>query len=91
MLSSHDTGLDQIALHQKALVTEVRDERPGDPVSQRLRDIGFVCGEEVVLVTRGIFGGQPLLAQIGFTRFALRRSEAKRITVTLVDNSQDGV
>jgi ferrous iron transport protein A len=32
-------------------------------------------------VAKGPVGGEPLLVQVGFTRFALRISEAKRVVV----------
>jgi ferrous iron transport protein A len=64
-----------------AVVERVDDAHANDPIAQRLRDLGFVPGEPVRLVARGPFGGDPLLVQIGSTRFALRRSEALRITV----------
>jgi ferrous iron transport protein A len=35
----------------------------------------------VRIVARGPVGADPLLIQIGFTRFALRRSEAARVLV----------
>ena len=38
-------------------------------------------GEPVRVVAVGPMGGDPLLVQIGFTRFALRRAEAARISV----------
>ncbi|MDI9408485.1 MAG: FeoA family protein [Candidatus Pacebacteria bacterium] len=75
------TTLDSIVLNQPALVVAVNDNDIDDMVSKRLRDIGFVEGEPVTLIARGLFGGGPLLAQIGYTRFALRRAEAKRIIV----------
>jgi ferrous iron transport protein A len=46
-----------------------------------LRDLGFVRGEAVRMVTHGPLGAEPLLVQIGFTRFALRRAEAARVRV----------
>ncbi len=52
-----------------------------DMIAHRLKELGFVPGEQVRLITTAPFGGDPLLVQIGFTRFALRRSEAKRILV----------
>ncbi|MEI7950460.1 MAG: FeoA family protein [Gammaproteobacteria bacterium] len=64
-----------------AKVVEVLDSVSADHISRRLRELGFVKGEPVKVVGRGVFGGDPLLVQIGFTRFALRRSEAARITV----------
>lgn len=62
-----------------ATVAAVQDAGPGDLVARRLRDIGFVDGETVRLVTRGPLGGEPLLVQVGFTRFAMRRQEAARV------------
>ena len=62
-----------------ALVHEVEDVGPRDVIARRLRDLGFVRGEAVRVVTRGPVGAEPLLVQIGFTRFALRRAEAARV------------
>jgi len=64
------------------MVQDVEDAHPADPIAQRLRELGFVCGEPVRIVARGPLGGDPLLVQIGSTRFALRRSEAARVTVS---------
>ena len=66
-----------------AVVERVEDAHPNDPIAQRLRDLGFVAGETVRLVARGPIGKDPLLIQIGSTRFALRRSEAERVSVTV--------
>ena len=35
------------------------------------------------IVAAGPVGAEPLLVQIGFTRFALRRSEAARVEVSV--------
>ena len=64
-----------------AVVDRVDDAHANDPIAQRLRDLGFVEGEPVRLVARGPLGADPLLIQIGSTRFALRRSEAARVMV----------
>jgi len=64
-----------------AVVDRVDDAHVSDPIAQRLRDLGFVDGEPVRVVAVGPMGGDPLLIQIGFTRFALRRAEAARVTV----------
>lgn len=69
-----------------AVVQSVSDAHPADPIAQRLRDLGFVAGEPVRLVARGPLGGDPILIQIGSTRFALRKSEASRVDV-LVDGA----
>jgi ferrous iron transport protein A len=64
-----------------AVVERVEDAHANDPIAQRLRDLGFVEGERVRLVARGPVGADPVLVQIGYTRFALRRTEAARVTV----------
>lgn len=66
-----------------AVVEHVEDVHANDLIAQRLRDLGFVEGEQVRLVARGPIGADPLLIQIGSTRFALRRSEAARVSVVL--------
>ncbi len=63
------------------VVTAVEDAHAADPIARRLRELGFVSGEPVRVVARGPIGGDPLLVQIGFTRFALRKSEAARVRV----------
>lgn len=52
-----------------------------DSIAHRLKELGFVPGEHVRLITVAPFSGDPILVQIGFTRFALRKSEARRILV----------
>lgn len=54
-----------------------------DPVALRLEDLGFVSGEPVRVISHGPFGGDPIVVQIGYTRFALRRREAARIVVAV--------
>lgn len=73
--------LSELPRRTVAIVKSVEDATPNDPVARRLRDLGFVPGESVQIVTFGPFGKDPLVAQVGFTRFALRRSEADRIGV----------
>ena len=62
-----------------AIVDVVEDREPNDAIARRLRELGFVEGEQVEIVAAGPFGAEPLLVQVGFTRFALRRSEAARV------------
>ncbi len=64
-----------------AIVERVDDTAPNDAIARRLRELGFVAGEEVEIVATGPLGAEPLLVQVGFTRFALRRSEAARVHV----------
>lgn len=60
-------------------VSAVSDAHANDAIARRLRELGFVAGEAVRLVTRAPFGGDPVLVQVGATRFALRRAEAARV------------
>ena len=62
-----------------AIVESVNDHSPNDNIARRLRELGFVAGEQVEIVAEGPLGGEPLLVQVGFTRFALRRAEAARV------------
>ncbi|MEN3110470.1 ferrous iron transport protein A [Uliginosibacterium paludis] len=77
--------LSDIQPGSRATVVLVKDQSSPDPIANRLRDLGFVAGEPVSLVALGPFGADPLLVQVGFTRFALRRSEAARIEVQLAE------
>jgi ferrous iron transport protein A len=71
--------LTELPPRTRAVVEEVRDQSPDDTIARRLRELGFVAGESVEIVAAGPFGAEPLLVQIGYTRFALRRSEAARV------------
>lgn len=71
--------LTELPRRVEALVEAVHEVVPNDTIARRLRELGFVAGERVEVVATGPFGAEPLLVQIGFTRFALRRSEAARI------------
>jgi len=73
--------LSELPLHTSAVVESVQDLHANDAIARRLRELGFVKGEEVRLVAKGPVGGEPLLVQVGFTPFALRISEAKRVVV----------
>lgn len=73
--------LSDLNLGESGQVVGVTDFGEGDLVSRRLRNLGFVAGEEVVCVAIGPFGRDPLLFQIGFTRFALRKEEAGRVAI----------
>lgn len=71
--------LNELARRTPAIVDGVEDTAPNDAIARRLRELGFVAGEQVEIVAAGPFGAEPLLVQVGFTRFALRRIEAARV------------
>ena len=70
--------LSELAKGSSAVVCTVETRSDADAIARRLKTLGFVAGEPVKLLARGPFG-EPLLVQIGATRFALRGSEADRI------------
>ncbi|WP_307838079.1 FeoA family protein [Burkholderia plantarii] len=74
--------LTHLAKNVPAIVVDVANVSQPDPIAQRLRDLGFVAGEMVRVVAHGPWRADPVLIQIGSTRFALRRTEAARVTVT---------
>ena len=78
-----DHRLKDLNLRVEAIVDRVEDLQASDPIAARLRDLGFVAGEPIRVVARGPIGGDPLVVQIGYTRFALRRAEAARVIVTV--------
>jgi len=70
--------------HRMAATVEVVDDHaPNDAIARRLRELGFVNGERVEVLAAGPVGAEPLLVQIGYTRFALRRTEAARVQVRI--------
>jgi ferrous iron transport protein A len=71
--------LSDVPKGNQAMVDTVEDAHADDPIARRLRDLGFVAGEIVRVVARAPLGGDPLLVQVGYTRFALRRREAERV------------
>lgn len=73
--------LSELSQHADAVIQHVEDDAAPDPIARRLRDLGFVNGEPVRVIGRGPFGADPLLVQIGYTRFALRTAEAARVIV----------
>ena len=50
----------------------------------QLEDIGFLPGERVSMMARGLPGGDPLVVRVGLSTFALRIVEAACVQVTPV-------
>lgn len=66
-----------------AVVVAVHPQGDADAIARRLGELGFVPGEPVEVRAAGPIGQEPLMVQVGYTRFALRRSEAARVEVAL--------
>ncbi|QQP96701.1 FeoA family protein [Lysobacter enzymogenes] len=78
--------LSELPHRTAATVETVDDQAPNDTIARRLRELGFVAGERVEVMAAGPVAAEPLLVQVGYTRFALRRSEAARVRVALLRN-----
>ena len=64
-----------------ASVADVRHNSPANwALPARLRELGFLEGEEVCVLATGLAGG-PLAVRIGETTFALRAAEAECVLV----------
>ncbi len=58
-----------------------------DPLAQRLRVSGLWAGTLVEFIAKASFGG-PLLFKLHGFRLALRRSEAERVLVSVVESPE---
>jgi ferrous iron transport protein A len=74
--------LSELAPGSTVVVARVEPTADGDLVALRLEDLGFVPGEPLRVIAHGPLGADPIVVQVGYTRFALRRAEAARILVT---------
>ena len=59
-------------------------------IARRLKELGFVQGEEVKILHKGYFGGEPLAVRVGQSTFALRNFEAGLIGITKIGNTTLG-
>lgn len=78
--------LDALAAGQSATVIHLApsDSRVADAgvdVSRRLMELGFVPGERIRMLRRGLPGGDPLAVKVGQSTFALRRFEAALVSI----------
>lgn len=72
-------NLDQVPLSTVWRVTQVRVVAGQEAQARQLEEIGFLPGEPVCVMSRGLFGGDPLAVRVGLSTFALRRDEARCI------------
>jgi ferrous iron transport protein A len=57
---------------------------------QRLEEIGFLPGERLMVLRRGVPGGDPLAVRVGHSSFALRKSEAACVQVRAWPTGETG-
>ena len=76
MLAPNRT-LDDSPAGQPAVIGRVLAPSHAPEWAFRLAEIGFVPGERVMVMARGLPGGDPLAVRVGQSTFALRRAEAR--------------
>ena len=81
------TTLNHLKVGDKAVVNIVSNKNNEfnagmTDISRRLKELGFVQGEELAILHKGYFGGEPIAVRIGQSTFALRNFEAALIGVT---------
>jgi len=73
--------LDLALIGHALTVRQVQAPHAAPEWARWLEEIGFIVGERVMLMTRGLPGGDPLVVRIGQSTFALRRAEAACVRV----------
>ncbi|GLR26754.1 MULTISPECIES: FeoA family protein [Limnobacter] len=69
-------SLDKLPLRQSAVVSAVAAPADSPEWAQWLTEIGFIPGEPVEVLAKGMPGSDPLVVRVGDSTFALRRAEA---------------
>ncbi|HUX24758.1 MAG TPA: FeoA family protein [Burkholderiales bacterium] len=82
--------LDRAAIGDALTVQQVHAPQTAPEWARWLEEIGFLVGESVMLMARGLPGGDPLVVRIGQSTFALRRAEAACVRVAAVDPANRG-
>lgn len=90
--SSPPMRLDQCAKHAQLRIVDVLPQpRFGsldEQVTLRLKELGFLPGAQLSVIGFGLLGRDPLAVQINGTKFALRRTEASKISVERINQSE---
>ena len=80
------TTLDLASIGHVLAVRHVQAPHAAPEWARWLEEIGFIAGERVMLMARGLPGGDPLVVRIGQSTFALRRAEAACVCVASADH-----
>ncbi|MYM69753.1 ferrous iron transport protein A [Pseudoduganella sp. FT55W] len=76
--------LDTLKVGASATVVHVSPGQGADDgvgLARRLMELGFVPGEKIRMLKRGMPGGEPLAIKVGNSTFALRRFEAALVSI----------
>lgn len=84
--TSWSATLDDATIGHPLTVHEVQGAPAAPEWARWLEEIGFIAGEHVMLMGRGMPGRDPLVVRIGQSTFALRRAEAACVRVRPADH-----
>ncbi len=73
--------LQQAKLGQVYRIVAVRPHAQMPDCDRQLSELGFMPGEQIVLLRRAMPGADPLVVRIGMSTFALRAAEAACIEI----------
>lgn len=76
--------LDTLPVGASATVVHIAPGQPqadGATLARRLMELGFVPGEQIRMLKRGMPGGEPLAIKVGNATFVLRRFEAALVSI----------
>ncbi|WP_353426855.1 ferrous iron transport protein A [Polynucleobacter sp. MWH-UH19D] len=79
-------NLDQVRLGSLYRVSVVNSPKGAPQIKGQLEDIGFLPGEQVTLLRKGLLKKGPYLVRVGASTFALRYSEVHMIEVEPVND-----
>jgi ferrous iron transport protein A len=77
--------LDQAAIGKAYVIDAVSPPAGAPEWARALEEIGFIPGESVKVMARGIPGGDPLSVRVGASTFALRRAEARCVHIAIAE------
>lgn len=84
--------LDQCAKGAEVRVVELLAQplfgQQDNGVSLRLKELGFLPGAKLKIIGFGLLGSDPLAVQVNGTKFALRRAEAAKVSVELINSGE---
>lgn len=74
--------LDRAPIGMPCIVRHVNTPAHAPEWGRWLDELGFVDGERVVIMSRAVLGGDPLVVRVGHSTFALRKAEAACVQVS---------
>ncbi len=81
--ASRAVALDGVPTGRPCRVVAVQAPAGQPDWARWLAEIGFLPGEQVVVLRRSLWGGDPMAVRVGDSSFALRRAEAACVQVEL--------